>query len=162
MQFLMRKLLILIAIIASFSLTGCSSDPVVNRLPFVYRIDIQQGNVITEEMVNQLRTGMTKRQAQFVLGAPMLIDPFHANRWDYVYIYKPGSDGKSEPSHDRVTLIFDQDRLTRIEGTMLPDPQPDVLPPSRQITVVVPPQEQQAEGILTRMWRWMGFGKQDD
>jgi outer membrane protein assembly factor BamE len=158
----MRKLLILIAVIASFSLSGCSSDPVVNRLPFVYRIDVQQGNVITQEMVNQLRTGMSKRQAQFVLGAPMLIDPFHADRWDYVYLYRPGSDGKNEAAQERVTLFFEEDRLTRIDGSMLPDPQPEALPPSRQVTVVVPPQEREAVGILTRVWRWMGFGKQND
>ena len=49
----MRKLLILISAIASFFLAACSSDPIVNRLPFVYRIDIQQGNVINQEMVDQ-------------------------------------------------------------------------------------------------------------
>jgi len=157
----MRKLLILISTIASFFLAACSSDPIVNRLPFVYRIDIQQGNVITQEMVNNLRTGMNKRQAQFVLGAPMLIDPFHANRWDYFYLYKPGTDGKSEAAQELVSLFFDDDRLVEITGTMLPDPKPDMLPTSRQVTVVVPRQETEDVGILTRTWRWMGFGKQE-
>lgn len=157
----MRKLLILISAIASFFLAACSSDPIVNRLPFVYRIDIQQGNVITQEMVDKLRTGMNKRQAQFVLGAPMLIDPFHANRWDYFYRYKPGTDGKGEAEQERVSLFFDEDRLVEITGTMLPNPQPDMLPTSRQVTVLVPRQEPEDVGILTRTWRWMGFGKQE-
>ena len=156
----MRKLLILIITIASFFLAACSSDPIVNRLPFVYRIDIQQGNVVTQEMVDKLRTGMNKRQAQFVLGEPMLIDPFHANRWDYFYLYKPGTDGKGEPRQERVSLFFEEDRLVKITGTILPNPAPEELPASRQVTVIVPPQEPEDVGILTRAWRWMGFGKQ--
>ena len=157
----MRKLLILITTIASLSLAACSSDPIVNRLPFVYRIDIQQGNVITQEMVDNLRISMNKRQAQFVLGAPMLIDPFHADRWDYFYLYKPGSDGRGEETQERISLFFKEDRLIEITGTMLPDPKPDTPPASRQISVVVPPQEPEDVGILTRTWRWMGFGKQE-
>ena len=158
MQFLMRKLLILISTIASLFLAACAEDPVVNRLPFVFRIDVQQGNVITQEMVNQLRVGMTKRQVQFILGAPMIIDPFHAERWDYVYLYNPGSDGKSDATEQRVTLTFEDDHVKTITGTLLPDPQPDAVPPNRQITVVVPPQEIESVGVLTRLWRWIGFG----
>jgi outer membrane protein assembly factor BamE len=157
----MRKLLILISTIASFFLAACSSDPIVNRLPFVYRIDIQQGNVIDQEMVDKLRIGMNRRQAQFVLGAPMLIDPFHADRWDYFYLYTPGSDGRSEAAQERISLFFEEDRLVNITGTMHPDPKPDVLPTSRQVTLIVPRQEPEDVGILTRVWRWMGFGKQD-
>lgn len=155
----MRKLLILISTIASLFLGGCSSDPVVKRLPFVYRIEIQQGNVITQEMVDQLRIGMTRRQVQFVLGAPMVVDPFHANRWDYVYNYDPGSDGLGETTAQHVTLAFEDDRVISISGTLEPDPKPDALPPNRQVTVVVPPQETEKVGILTRIWRWFGFGK---
>ena len=157
----MRKLLILISTIASFFLAACSSDPIVNRLPFVYRIDIQQGNVINQEMVDKLRIGMNMRQAQFVLGAPMLIDPFHADRWDYFYLYTPGSDGRSEAAQERISLFFEEDRLVNITGTMHPDPKPDALPTSRQVTLIVPRQEPEDVGILTRTWRWMGFGKQD-
>jgi len=157
----MRKLLILISTIASLFLAACSSDPIVNRLPFVYRIDIQQGNVITQEMVNKLRTGMNKRQAQFVLGAPLLNDPFHADRWDYFYLYKPGTDSKTKATQQRISLFFEEDRLVEFTGTILPDPKPDELPTSRQVTVIVPRQEPEDVGILTRTWRWMGFGKQD-
>ena len=157
----MRKLLILISAIASFFLAACSSDPIVNRLPFVYRIDIQQGNVIDQEMVDKLRIGMNRRQAQFVLGAPMLIDPFHADRWDYFYLYTPCSDSRSEAAQERISLFFEEDRLVDITGTMHPDPKPDALPTSRQVTLTVPRQEPEDVGILTRTWRWMGFGKQD-
>jgi len=153
----MQKLLILVSTIATLFLSGCSSDPIVNRLPFVYHIDIQQGNVITQDMVNQLRTGMSKRQVQFILGAPLLVDPFHAQRWDYVYIYEPGSHGKSDTTEQRLTLFFADDKVQEITGTLHPDPQPDALPANRQVTVVVPPQERDGGGILTRFWRWL-FG----
>ncbi len=158
----MRKLLILITINASIFLGACAEDPIINRLPFVYRIEVQQGNVITQDMVNQLRIGMNKRQSQFVLGAPMLNDPFHADRWDYFYEYDPGSDGKNLAARQRVTLTFEDERLADISGTMLPDPTPGALPPSRQVTVIVPRQETENIGILTRMWRWLGFGASHD
>jgi outer membrane protein assembly factor BamE len=157
MHLLMQKLLILVSTIATLFLSGCSSDPVVNRLPFVYHIDIQQGNVITQDMVNQLRPGMSKRQVQFILGAPLLVDPFHAQRWDYVYLYDPGSHGKSDTTEQRLTLIFADDKVQEITGTLQPDPQPDALPANRQVTVVVPPQDRDGGGILTRFWRWL-FG----
>jgi outer membrane protein assembly factor BamE len=156
----MRKLLILVSSIATLFLAACSSDPIVNRLPFVYRINIQQGNVITQEMVDQLRVGMNKRQVQFVLGSPLLTDPFHAQRWDYVYLFEPGSDRKLKPSEQHLTLIFEDDKVVSISGTMQPNPKPDSLPPNRQMTVVVPPQERESVGILTKLWRWMGFGSE--
>ncbi len=155
----MRKLLILISTIASLFLAGCSSDPVVSRLPFVYHIDIQQGNVITQDMVNQLRLGMTKRQVQFILGAPLLTDPFHAQRWDYVYLYNPGSHGKNDTAEQHVTLLFEDDKVAAINGTLQPEPQGEAAPANRQITVVVPPQERDGGGLLSRFWRWLGFGR---
>jgi outer membrane protein assembly factor BamE len=157
----MQKLLIPISIFASLFLGACSGDPVVNRLPWVYRIDIQQGNVINQDMVSQLRLGMTRRQVQFLLGAPMLTDPFHANRWDYFYLYRPGSESDAEPARRNISLFFDADELVRIDGSLQPQPQAGSAPRQRITTVDVPPQELENPGILTRLWRWIGFGKQD-
>jgi len=153
----MRKLLTLIAIIASFLLVSCSSDPIVNRLPWVYRIEIQQGNVLVQEDVNQLRTGMTRRQVQFILGTPMIVDPFHADRWDYYYEYQPGTKGEGEYRKEHLAVFFEGDKLTRMEGTILPDPNAPAEPPNRLVTVTVPPQEIENPGILTRLWRWITF-----
>lgn len=153
----MRKLLTLIAIIASFLLVSCSSDPVVNRLPWVYRIEIQQGNVLKQDAVNQLRTGMTRRQVQFIMGNPLIVDPFHANRWDYYYQYKPGTKGIGEVRKDHLALFFEDDKLVRFGGSFLPDP--DAIPeqPSRMATFDVPPQAIDDPGVLTRLWRWLTF-----
>jgi len=157
----MQKLLILITAIATLFLAACSSDPIVNRLPWVYRIDIQQGNVITQDAVNQLKPGMNKRQIEFVLGTPMVTDPFHADRWDYYYAYKPGTEGDDDPQQERLSLYFEEDRLVHMEGSLQPDLESAGTEAPRQVTVTVPPQEIEDPGILTRMWRWMGFGKDD-
>ena len=77
----MRLGLFLIPVIL---LSGCSYVP---RIPGVtpFRIEIQQGNYISQEAVSQLKLGMTKEQVRFVLGTPLVADIFHENRWDYVY-----------------------------------------------------------------------------
>ncbi len=154
---LMRKLLTPIAIIASLLLAACSSDPIVNRLPWVYKIEIQQGNVLVQDDVNQLRTGMTRRQVQFILGTPMVQDPFHANRWDYYYEYQPGTRGEGEYRKEHLAVFFEDDKLVRLAGTVLPDPNAPAEPPNRLVTVEVPPQEIEDPGVLTRLWRWLTF-----
>ncbi|HXF65751.1 MAG TPA: outer membrane protein assembly factor BamE, partial [Burkholderiales bacterium] len=53
-----------------------------------YKMDIQQGNVVTQEMISKLRPGMTRSQVRFALGTPLVVDPFRTNRWDYVYLYE--------------------------------------------------------------------------
>jgi outer membrane protein assembly factor BamE len=83
-----------------------------------YKIDIQQGNVLTQDMVSQLRPGLTKDQVRFILGTPVLMDMFHDNRWDYFYSLRKGSTG--EVDSRRFTVLFDdEDRLTRVEGDVL-------------------------------------------
>lgn len=73
---------------AAFALAGCSS---FTTWLDAYTIDIQQGNYVSQDMVSQLKLGMSKEQVRFVLGTPLLTDIFHADRWDYVYYHKiPG------------------------------------------------------------------------
>jgi len=152
----MRKLLIPIVILAGLFDAGCANDPIAVHLPWVYRIDVQQGNVITQTEVNQLATGMSKRQVLYVMGTPAVEDPFHAGRWDYIYDFQSGEHAKKQERH-HVTLYFDNDTLARIEGDL--QPIAGSPPPDRQVTVVVPPQEHRDEGLLTRFWYWLGFGK---
>lgn len=82
----------------------------------VYRMDVGQGNIVTQEMLSQLRPGMTRSQVRFVLGTPLLADPFHPDRWDYYYSLRKGTDDVPETSH--LTIIFQSDLLTRIEGNV--------------------------------------------
>ncbi len=93
-------------------LAGCSSVP-----SLLYKIEIQQGNVITHEMMEKLKPGMTRAQVRFVLGSPMISDAFHGNRWDYVYRLE--QDGRLIEQH-RITVFFEDDRLTHTEGRLRP------------------------------------------
>ncbi|MFN2309159.1 MAG: outer membrane protein assembly factor BamE [Gammaproteobacteria bacterium] len=150
----MRKLLIPGLFLASSLLAACGS---VEQIPFVHRIDVQQGNVISQEQVDQLKPGMSKRQVRFSLGTPMIMDTFHTDRWDYVYRMHPG---KGEIEQQRLTVHFEDDALVRIEGDFRPNPQPELAASSApSTTLVVPPQPRKATGILTQLWQWLGFGK---
>ena len=79
----------------------------------VYRIDIQQGNLLDEKAINQIDLGMTRSQVQFVLGTPMISDSFHRDRWDYAYYYRRGRS----PDADRrwIVVYFENDRVQRID-----------------------------------------------
>ncbi len=116
----MNKIILLIAfsILITGLTTACArrSDGSL-KIPLVYRIDIQQGNVIDQSMINRLEPGMSKSKVSFVMGTPLLVDPFHSNRWDYIYSFEPG-DG--ERVQRRVTIFFKNDKLTHLEGDITP------------------------------------------
>lgn len=82
-----------------------------------YRIDVQQGNFVSQEMVAQLKEGMTPEQVRFVLGTPLLTDMFHAERWDYAFRFEKGN---GEVTSSRVSVFFKDNRLARFEGGDLP------------------------------------------
>lgn len=79
----------------------------------VFRIDIQQGNLLNDSDINQVDVGMTRSQVQFLLGTPMVADSFHRDRWDYAYYYRRG---RSPDAIRRwVIVYFENDRVARIE-----------------------------------------------
>ncbi|WP_408157057.1 outer membrane protein assembly factor BamE [Herbaspirillum lusitanum] len=78
-----------------------------------YRIDIQQGNFVSKEMVSQLKPGMTREQVRFVLGTPLLADMFHANRWDYDFRL---AKGNGQIMASRVSVFFKENLLEHVEG----------------------------------------------
>lgn len=83
-----------------------------------YKIDIQQGNVVTEEMVAKLKPGMTRSQVRFTLGSPLIVDVFHSDRWDYIYHIAPRGRVSEEK---KLAVFFKDDRLSHIQGDF---PQP--------------------------------------
>jgi outer membrane protein assembly factor BamE len=85
-----------------------------------YRIDIQQGNVVTQEMISKLKPGMTRAQVRFALGSPLVVDPFRTDRWDYVYMLQ--KQGK-ETERRNITVIFSEDKLVRVDGDVVALPQ---------------------------------------
>jgi outer membrane protein assembly factor BamE len=100
------KIILLSLMLLSPALSSC-----------VYKMDIRQGNYVTQEMREKLKIGMTKVQVRYVLGTPLVNDPFHANRWDYVYRLE--HDRKLIEQHN-LTLYFEGDKLARIIDGNLP------------------------------------------
>ncbi len=78
-----------------------------------YKLDIEQGNAVSQEEFESLYTGMTRNEVIAAVGAPMMMDSFHPDRWDYVYRLKPG---KGRERHSRFTLYFRDDVLVKIDG----------------------------------------------
>lgn len=99
-------------------LAACSnlSVPAADGIVTPYRIDVRQGNYVTQEMVAQLKPGMTREQVRFILGTPLVTDIFHADRWDYVYSFKPG---RGERQLRRFAVFFEDDRLVRVAGDVV-------------------------------------------
>ena len=95
-------------------LVGCGSN---FGFPGVYRINIEQGNVVTEEMVEQLSPGLNRRQVRYIMGTPLIEDSFHEDRWDYRYVLRNGNELLSET---QLTLWFEEGQLVRVEGPNAP------------------------------------------
>jgi outer membrane protein assembly factor BamE len=105
------SLLLLVA-----ALAACSSAPDITSRLSPYRIDVRQGNYVTQEMVAKLKPGMTRDQVRFALGTPLITDLFHANRWDYVYRFQPGH---GEAQERRLSVFFEDDKLVRVGGDVV-------------------------------------------
>ncbi len=101
------KYRLLLAVLCLSLLQGC----------IVYKIDIQQGNEITGEMLSALEIGMSKREVGKVLGYPLINDPFHVDRWDYYFYLKKGATGEVEQAS--ATLRFSDDALSDIKSSLL-------------------------------------------
>ncbi len=115
-----RILGVLAAALAASLLAGCaslqSSDNLLGMIT-PYRIEVVQGNVVTQEQIARVRPGLTRSQVRDVMGSPLLTDPFHADRWDYVFtIRRQGA----EPQRRAVVLLFDGDTLKSVDAPPLP------------------------------------------
>ncbi|RYY76994.1 MAG: outer membrane protein assembly factor BamE [Gammaproteobacteria bacterium] len=113
MKLASRFLLVTLCVL---SLTSCK------WFPSVHKLNIQQGHIITADMVNQLKLGMSKRQVRFVLGNTLLPDTFNDDRWDYFYSLKVGRTG-NYVKH-LYTVYFENDKLVKMEGDYLPGKAP--------------------------------------
>ncbi|MBI4693780.1 MAG: outer membrane protein assembly factor BamE [Gammaproteobacteria bacterium] len=138
---------------------GCSVPhrvPEVGDLPLIHKIDIQQGNVVTQEMLSQLQVGMEKNKVLFVMGTPVIKDTFHANRWDYLYLHK---QGRKDTERRHVILYFEDDRLARIDGDVRPHAGPMEPIPRENRQVLVP--NQYKPGFVSRIVSKLPFVKDE-
>ena len=108
------RLALISLIICSLFATGCSWV----KFPGVRKVEIQQGNIVDQEMIDKLRPGMTQSQDQFVLSTPLVVDTFNKKRWDYFYSRTTSAGVETE---ELVTIYFDDEgNLKRMTGDYLP------------------------------------------
>ena len=145
----MRSLFILMIVICSTLMIGCGS-----RVPVIkpFKLDIQQGNVVTSKMLLQLRPGMTKSQVKFIMGTPLVVDSFHTNRWDYFYQLRQA--GKIIEQR-RVILDFEKELLARVRGDVVPQGTPgaeSAVALASETSVI--PKPVVKEGLLENLQFW--------
>jgi outer membrane protein assembly factor BamE len=139
----MQKTILSLSLL-SVQLMSCSTA--VEYLPYVYKVDVNQGNVIDQSMVDQLRPNMTKRQVLYLMGSPMLVDFFHQNRWDYVYSMKKGGEDTEQKT---ISIFFENDQIKSIQGDFRPSSTP-VAKPSVDKMIDVPKRD-----LEKTMWETM-------
>ena len=142
----------------SLLLASCSSAPMLEslRVPLVYRVDVQQGNVVTQEMLAQLEAGMDKNKVRYIMGTPLVADVFHQNRWDYVYTQQ---NGGGIPAQRRVSVYFENDRLARIGGDVKAARAALIYTPRQVVTIQVP--DERKRSLFERLLAGIGFGEDD-
>lgn len=103
-------------IVLFFSLSGCI-------FPDVYKLDVQQGNIVTQDMLNQLKVGMDQRQVLYIMGTPVLNNPYSKKRWDYLYSLEEDDE---VTKRYRVSIYFDESfKYSRYVGQLPAQPEGD-------------------------------------
>ena len=151
----MRKSLFSLSLLTSLTLVSCST--ILNNLPGVYTLDIQQGNIIDQAMIDQLRPNMNKRQVLYIMGSPMLEDFFHKNRWDYLYSAQPSGEDRVQK---QVSLFFENDQIVSIQGDFRPGEVP-MLKTSGETTVDVPKRDLE-KTLWEKITGLFGYDGSDD
>ena len=113
----------------------------------MHKIDIQQGNVVTKTEVAQLEPGMTRREVRYILGTPLVVDPFHQNRWDYFYSLDRRGE---ELVKRRITVVFENDVVNRIEGNIGSDTAKDNV--QGEGGTVITESQQEDKGFFKKTW----------
>lgn len=146
----MKKLVIFCISLIFLNACSRSFDGGYN-IPLLYKIDIQQGNVIEQKMLDRLKLGMDKNQVQFIMGTPVLIDPFHNERWEYIYSFQEGG-GVREQRH--ITLHFEEDKLSHITGDIETSsgPRSETNTITEEEAVIVPESKNEEKGFFGRLW----------
>ncbi|MBT5032816.1 MAG: outer membrane protein assembly factor BamE [Proteobacteria bacterium] len=115
-----QKFLLLTLVLVTVSLGACLRP---------YQQDIQQGNLLTNDNLSRLKLGMSQREVEFLLGTPMVADPFHTDRWDYFYSYKTTKTRDTEVR--QLSVFFTLGELSKLQGYVTLG-ELDTLPPSEE------------------------------
>ena len=119
--------------------------------PLLHKIDIQQGHVVDQEMLDQLKPGMDKKQVKFIMGTPVLIDPFHNERCEYIYSFQEGGTVR-EQRH--ITLHFENDKLAYISGDIEISniPRQEYKTITEENAIIVPISDKEEKGFFGRLF----------
>jgi len=119
--------------------------------PLLHKIDIQQGNVINQEMLNKLAPGMNKKQVKYIMGTPVIIDPFHNERWEYIYSFQEGGKVRKQR---HITLHFENGKLAHISGDIevsnIPRRKEEII--TEDNAIIVPESDQEEKGFFSRLF----------
>lgn len=130
----MRTYFSLAALTVVGLLSGCSFNAITDSVN-PYRVEVRQGNHVDQAMASQLRKGMTREQVRFVLGTPLVIDPFRDDRWDYVYVHRPS---RGEGERKLLSVFFVDNLLDHVAGDVAAgDTSPDAVEPGVERSRVV-------------------------
>lgn len=140
-------------IVCAMILASCSTEKIAGVIPGVYHIDVHQGNVVTQEMIDQLKPNMNKRQVTYIMGTPMLVDVFHKDRWDYLYSNAPRGENRE---FKRISLRFENDELVGLDGDFRPNDLP-VTDKSKETTLVIDKLREDPT-LWGTLKRWFGYG----
>jgi outer membrane protein assembly factor BamE len=141
-----------IFILLSFLCVSCGT-----ALPSIkpYKLDVQQGNVVTSKMLLQLRPGMTKSQVRFIMGTPLIQDSFHGNRWDYVYQMREGGKLKEQR---QVVMMFENELLKSVRGDVIPagsdQSKANEAEAPTGTRVITPLKKPEEKGLLNKLKFW--------
>lgn len=154
----MKKLLLLIASTFLILISACSRnfDGSLSS-PLIYKIDIQQGNAIEQKMLAKIKVGMDKKQVKFILGTPLLIDPFRNDRWDYIYSLQKNGVAREQRL---VTLHFKDSKLSYLSGDIKNsaftiNTEDDIVTENQAI--IVPKKQKKTKGFFNRLWNKIIF-----
>jgi outer membrane protein assembly factor BamE (lipoprotein component of BamABCDE complex)/ketosteroid isomerase-like protein len=143
----MRNSILFVLAVASLE-SGCGA-----KLPSVkpFKMEVQQGNVVTSKMLLQLRPGMTRSQVRYIMGTPLIVDSFRDNRWDYFYeLRKQGAVVEKR----RVILDFDKDSLVSVRGDVIPSAEnPDIKTIAEAPQKKVEAEKEQAWTDKLKFWK---------
>ena len=148
----MKKLVVFCFSLILLSACSRSFDGGYN-MPLLYKIDVQQGNVIEQDMLNKLRPGMDQNQVKFIMGTPVIVDPFHNERWEYIFSFQKGG-GVREQRH--ITLHFEDEKLTHVSGDVevsnVPIIENEIVTEDEAIIVPEGSYKKEEKGFFGRIW----------
>ena len=145
---------IFLSFILLVAATGCSSRDGGFKLPGIYRPDILQGNVIEQEMIDKLKPGMDKNQVHFIMGTPALIDPFHPERWEYIYTFAKGGANRQQL---HITIFFKDGKLAYLDGDVVSTIKKPTEIVNRKSKTVDVPQDTNKKGFFSKILNILPF-----